>query len=56
MIIDFKKIESYNFSNIFTNLINYETAIRCRKLAEEYFSLDKGVKKYKTIYNSIFTE
>jgi hypothetical protein len=27
-----------------------ETAVRCRKLAEERFSLDEGVHRYLSVY------
>lgn len=53
-ILDFDEIENYNFREILGSLLNSETSLQCRKLAEEYFSLDKGVEEYKKIYNKIF--
>ena len=53
-ILDFEKIESYNFKEIFNQLLNIETAKQCRLLAEEYFSLAEGVNSYKESYSKAF--
>lgn len=53
-ILEFEKLNSYNFTEIIPNLLNEETAQRCRNLSEKYFSLDKAIKKYKNIYKKIF--
>lgn len=53
-IINFEKIDTYDFKNIFEELRNIETAQRCRLLAEEYFSLEKGVEKYLNAYQKYF--
>ncbi len=53
-ILDFNKIDSYNFSTIFNSILNEQTAINCRMVAEKYFSLDKGVDNYKKLYKKIF--
>ncbi len=53
-IIDFDALDTYNFAEIITTLLNQETSNRCRNLAETYFSLDKGAQKYKEIYERIF--
>lgn len=53
-IIDFEELDTYNFSEVITPLLNQATSNRCRNLAETYFSLDKGVEKYQEIYERIF--
>ena len=53
-ILDFEKIDTYDFQKIFRDLINYETAKRCRDVSEQYFSLEKGVEKYYETYAKIF--
>ena len=41
------------YNTLINGLLTMESAQRCRDLAEMYFSLDKGVKKYKTLYERI---
>lgn len=53
-IIDAGEVNSYNFAEIFSELRNKETAERCRQLAESYFSLETGVKKYRELYKKVF--
>ena len=53
-ILEFNKINDYNFSEIFDSILNEQTAINCRMVAEKYFSLDKGVENYKKLYREIF--
>lgn len=53
-IVDFEDLGEYNFKEIITDINNEETALRCRSLAEKYFSLDEGVKNYKKMYKRIF--
>jgi len=53
-ILEFNLIDTYDFAAIFDELINKETAIKCRSLSEKYFSLEEGVTKYKKIYTNIF--
>lgn len=53
-ILDFDRLEEYDFVNIMGSLRNRDTAIKCRTLAEKYFSVDKGVEDYKRLYTQIF--
>lgn len=53
-ILDFEQIDTYNFSEIFNQLLTIATAKQCRLLAEEYFSLDKGVTAYRESYAEAF--
>ncbi len=53
-ILDFENLDKYDFQKEIAEINNEETALRCRDLAEKYFSLEKGVKSYTKIYNRIF--
>lgn len=55
-ILDFDQINSYDFQKIFRSLRTPETAQKCRSLAEDFFSLEKGVAEYKSLYKTIFTK
>lgn len=49
-IMDKDKILSYDFEKIISELNTNECRVRCREVAEKYFSLSNGVKRYKNIY------
>jgi len=53
-ILNFSQIDKYDFKEIIVSLLNVETSKNCRYVAEQYFSLDKGVEKYKKMYKEIF--
>lgn len=53
-ILDFEKLDSYDFKEIFQKLRTKETSKKCRAVAEDYFSLEKGVEAYKELYKEIF--
>lgn len=53
-ILDFEKLDSYDFKKIFQNLRTAETSKKSRDVAEQYFSLEKGVEAYKELYKVIF--
>ncbi len=53
-IVDFENLDNYDFRKELEELNNEKTALRCRSLAEKYFSLDKGVSNYIKIYENIF--
>ncbi len=53
-ILEFENLESYNFKTIITPLLTEETSLRCRSLAEKYFSLSRGIDDYNNIYKKIF--
>lgn len=53
-ILDFEKINQYDFPSILQSLLNKETSENCRLVAENYFSLEKGVADYKVLYQQIF--
>lgn len=53
-IIDFDKLEQYDFNKIIKEIRNEETSKRCREVAEKYFSVEKGVEDYKKLYSEIF--
>src|SRR5690606_1765077 len=46
-ILDFETLEHYDFKKIFSQLRTKETSLKCRELAEKYFSLENGVNNYK---------
>ena len=52
-IIEKDKIYAYDFEKIMPELCTDECMKKCREVAEKYFSLSNGVKKYKEIYNNI---
>lgn len=43
-----------DYKTLINGLLTNKSAQRCRDLAEKYFSLDKGVGKYKSFYEIIF--
>lgn len=49
-IIDLDNISEYNFKSIIEELNQNEIKTNCRNLAEEVFSLEKGVEEYRKIY------
>lgn len=53
-ILDFDKLENYNFKEIFEELRTEQISEKCRVLAQKYFSLGKGVEEYKKLYKMIF--
>lgn len=53
-ILDFDHTDHYNFIEIMDELRSAETALKCRNLAEEYFSIDHGIEEYKKVYRQIF--
>lgn len=53
-ILAFDKLETYDFKSIIEPLLSEKTSLRCRKLAEKYFSLSRGINDYKFIYKKIF--
>jgi len=53
-ILNYDQIEDYDFETIISSLLNINTARQCRLVAEEYFSLDKGIENYKKIYKEVF--
>lgn len=53
-ILDFEKLDTYDFKSIIEPLLSEETSLRCRNLAEKYFSLSSGIKGYNIIYQKIF--
>ncbi len=53
-ILEFEKLDSYNFKEIFRKIRTEETSKNCRAVAEQYFSLEKGVQAYKELYKDIF--
>ena len=53
-ILDFEQLDSYDFENLLNKLRTEEVSRNCRKLAQEYFSLEKGVEKYRELYKLIF--
>lgn len=53
-ILDFDHLYKYDFVDIFKQLRTVETALRCRDLAEQSFSVQKGVQEYKNLYKEIF--
>jgi len=55
-IIDSNEINNYDFAEIISKLNNVDCKKRCREVAEKYFSLDKGIESYKTIYQQLLKE
>ncbi|MFA7448720.1 MAG: hypothetical protein WCY77_09810 [Weeksellaceae bacterium] len=53
-ILDFEQLSSYDFKEIINSLRTINTSKKCRKLAESFFSLEKGVEGYKEMYRKIF--
>ena len=53
-ILDFEKLDSYDFKEIFRKLRNDEISKKSRAVAEQYFSLEKGVGEYRFLYSKIF--
>lgn len=53
-ILDTEKLNSYNFKALLVSLINKQIQKNCRNLAEEVFSLQKGVVEYTRIYEQYF--
>jgi glycosyltransferase involved in cell wall biosynthesis len=53
-ILDTEKLNSYNFKTLLNSLTNKQTQKNCRNLAEEVFSLQKGVVEYTKIYEQYF--
>jgi glycosyltransferase involved in cell wall biosynthesis len=53
-IIDFDKLNEYDFNEIINSITTIETSQSCRHVAEKYFSLDKGVEDYIELYNKAF--
>jgi len=53
-ILDSKKLEVYNFKDIFNEIITPETSKNCKFVAEKYFSLNVGIVNYELIYNNVF--
>ncbi len=53
-ILDFSKIEDYDFQEVIYSLLNEQTAENCRRVAEKYFSLEKGVEMYRKYIKRIF--
>lgn len=52
-IVEVNELGDYNFEQILKELSSSECKMRCREVAEKYFSLSKGVDNYKIIYNKI---
>lgn len=53
-ILDTERLGDYNYELIINSLINKQIQKNCRNLAEEVFSLQKGVKEYTKIYEQYF--
>lgn len=53
-ILDFEQLSSYDFKEIINSLRTIDTSKKCRKLAESFFSLEKGVAEYRQLYKIIF--
>jgi glycosyltransferase involved in cell wall biosynthesis len=53
-ILDTERLGDYNYEVIINSLVNKQIQKNCRNLAEEVFSLQKGVLEYKKIYNRYF--
>jgi glycosyltransferase involved in cell wall biosynthesis len=49
-ILDTEKLSEYHYGMILNSLINKENQKNCRHLAEDVFSLQRGVDDYKNIY------
>lgn len=54
-ILDFKQINNYDFKKIFLSLRSDANARKCRALADQFFTLQKGVEDYRKLYKIIFT-
>lgn len=53
-IIDFDHPKHYDFTKIVSALRTFETSVKCREVAEKYFSIEKGVNDYKKLYSQVF--
>lgn len=53
-IIDFDNPEKYEWKTVLSGLRNAETSKKCNEIAQEYFSLEKGVEDYLKLYKEIF--
>ncbi|AYO56924.1 hypothetical protein CO230_01525 [Chryseobacterium sp. 6424] len=53
-IIDFDHLKQYDFKNMLQGMVSPEVSQNCRHVAEEFFSLEKGVDNYKNQYRKFF--
>lgn len=53
-ILDINKLNTYNYTKIIMDLKSSIVVSNCRKLADDVFSLYKGVGSYSKLYKEFF--
>lgn len=54
LILDTDNLDQYNFKELIPQIANKETSLQCRRIAEQFFSAEKGAQDYMRLYKQLF--